>query len=411
VAVKAQLAAVRVEAGARALALAPPRAPDRPNAAPVYRKAFAALTPPDQLPALLRDRSAAWAEYDRTAFDPSDREMKEFLDSQQRGLALLREAAAIPHCSFDRDWSGDTSPVDIPVPELPSLRHAAVLLAYDALARASRGDGDGAADDVRAIYGIAGHINYPLLIDLVTAAAVERTGAKALEDVLALAPPKNVTRLPAGAGEPFREHLRRTFAMEEAWGMAAIALIATGRAGSSPDIAATTAMDKWGEAVLLTALYRVFFLEEDLAAYRRHLRTMRENAARPTPAALDGFEDHEKAIRATRGGGILAGLLVPATYKALYAALDGDARRGLVRLAVAATAYKAKHGKPPEKLAELVPEFIAEVPPDPYDGRPLRLRRADGGLVLYSVGRDRKDDGGRVMDEETWEGDLTFRLR
>ena len=96
-------------------------------------------------------------------------------------------------------------------------------------------------------------------------------------------------------------------------------------------------------------------------------------------------------IRSNRGGGILAGLLVPAAYRVLYAALDGDATRGLVRLAVAATAYKAKHGKPPEKLAELVPEFIPEVPPDPYDGRPLRLKRTDGGLVLYSVGRDRKE--------------------
>ena len=97
VAVKGQLAAVRVEAGARAMALAPPRLPDSQNAATVYRKAFAALTPPDQLPELLRDRAGAWGQYDRAAFDPADREQKEFLDSLQRGLALLREAAALPN--------------------------------------------------------------------------------------------------------------------------------------------------------------------------------------------------------------------------------------------------------------------------------------------------------------------------
>ena len=137
-----------------------------------------------------------------------------------------------------------------------------------------------------AIFGIVRHIKYPLMIDLITAVAVEKTGARVLEDVLELAPPKpeDLARLTVG-GEPFREHLGRTFAMEEAWGMAAIAMIATGRAGSSPDIAATTGMDKWGEAVLVTALYRVFFLEEDLAAYRRHMRIMRENVAKPTPAA------------------------------------------------------------------------------------------------------------------------------
>src|SRR5262245_20839316 len=117
VAVKGQIAAVRVEAGAKALALAPQRPPDGPNAAPIYRRAFAARTPRDQLPALLRERAQAWQSYDRTALDPSDREQREFLDSQQRGLALLRQAAAVPRCSFERDWSSETSPIDMPLPE------------------------------------------------------------------------------------------------------------------------------------------------------------------------------------------------------------------------------------------------------------------------------------------------------
>ena len=58
-----------------------------------------------------------------------------------------------------------------------------------------------------------------------------------------------------------------------------------------------------------------------------------------------------------------------------------------------------------------MPEFLPEVPADPYDGRPLRLKRTDGGLVLYSLGRDRKDDGGRPEDDKKESGDLVFRLR
>src|SRR5262245_38195204 len=411
VAVKSQIAAVRVEAGAKALALAPPRSPDAQNAAPLYRRAFAALTPQDQLPALLRDRAQAWQGYDRAAFDPSDREQREFLESQQRGLALLREAAAVPYCSFDRDWFSDTSPIDLPVPEPPRLRHGALLLAYDALARASRGDSRGALDDVSAMFGIARHVHYPLLIDLLTAAAVEKTGARVLEDVLSLAPVKaeDLARLNIGAGESFRERLRRVFVMEEAWGLAAFVMIATGRARGSPDIQAQTPMDAFGEAMLDSPLYRIFFLEDDLAAYRRHLRTMSENAAQPAPAMLEGFDKHEQSIRATRGGGILAGLLIPATVKCAYLSLDADATRSLVRLAIAATAYKAKHRKYPEKLTDLVPDFVPEVPPDPYDGRPMRLRREKGGIVIYSIGRDRKGEG-RTGDERKQE-DLAFHLR
>jgi hypothetical protein len=413
VAVKGQIAAVRVEAGAKALALAPPRPLDGPNAATIYRRAFAAFTPREQLPALLRDRAQAWQNYDTHAFDRSDKEQREFLDSQQRALALLREAAAVSGCAFDREWTSDTLPLDLPLPELAHLRHGAILLAYDALARANRGDGRGAIDNLAAIFGMARHVPSPLLLDLLTAAAIEKTGAKALEDVLSLTPVKaeDLARLKVGVGEPFRERLRRVFAMEEAWGMAAFVMIATGRARGSPDIQATTPMDALGEAMLDSPLYRVFFLEDDLAAYRRHMRTMRDNASLPAGAMLEGFDKQEQAIKVTRGGGILAGLLLPAAYKCLFAALDGDAQRGLVRLAVAAAAYKAKHDKLPEKLADLVPDFIAEAPADPYDGRSLRLHRDKAGLVIYSIGRDRKDDGGRPWDEEKQSGDLVFRLR
>jgi hypothetical protein len=412
VAVKGQLAAVRVEAGAKALSLVSCPPPDGSNAAPIYHRAFAALIPQDRLPALLGDRAEAWKVYDRTAFDPSNREQREFLDSQQRGLALLREAAALPQCTFDRDWASDTMPLDLPLPELPNLRHGAILLAYDALARANRGDGRGALDNVAAIFGIARHVHYPLLIDVITAAGVEKTGTRALEDVLALAVVKaeDLARLKVQGGESFRDRLRRVFTMEEAWGMAAFVMIATGRARGSADIQATTPMDALGEAMLDSPLYRIFFLEDDLTAYRRHLRTMRNNTAQPIPAMLAGFDRQEQAIRATRGGGILAGLLLPAAYRCLQVSLDGDAHRDLVRLAIAATLYKAKHGKYPEKLADLVPEFLGEIPSDPYDGRSLRLRRVKEEVVIYSIGRDRKDDGGQTWNEEKQDGDLVFRL-
>jgi len=423
VAVKAQLAALRVEAGARAMSLVPSIPSETANAAPVYRAAFAALTPQDQLPVLLRDRAQAWREYDRTAYEPSDREQREFLESQQRGLALLRQAASITHCTFDRDWSSDTSPLDLLVPELPRLRYAATLLAYDALAKATRGDSRGALDDVAAIFGIARHLrHYPLLIDVITAVAVQKTGAKALEDILVLAPPKKeeddvvgrmIGQLRLGTRAAFREQYHRALAMEEAWGLAAFVMIATGRASSSADLTEAFHMDRFGEAVFVSPLYRVFFLEDDLAAYRRHMRNFRELASLSGAAELDALEKVEEGIKRNRGGGILSGLLLPATVKGTFASLEGDAVRDLVRLAVAATAFKANYGKYPENLSELVaPENrLAEVPADPFDGRPIRMRRVDGGITLYSIGKDRKDDGGRPWDDKKHEGDLVLRLR
>jgi hypothetical protein len=54
---------------------------------------------------------------------------------------------------------------------------------------------------------------------------------------------------------------------------------------------------------------------------------------------------------------------------------------------------------PPEskeapKLSDLAlpPEAIT----DPYSGKPLRVKRLPSGWVVYAVGRDLKDDGGKV---------------
>ena len=44
---------------------------------------------------------------------------------------------------------------------------------------------------------------------------------------------------------------------------------------------------------------------------------------------------------------------------------------------MACRSYKAKYGKYPEVLSDLVPEFLAELPRDPYDGEELRYNATD----------------------------------
>jgi hypothetical protein len=56
-------------------------------------------------------------------------------------------------------------------------------------------------------------------------------------------------------------------------------------------------------------------------------------------------------------------------------------------------AYALTRSQPPERLGELVPGFLPAVPIDPFDGQPLRDRREGDGWVLWSVGKDLKDDG------------------
>jgi hypothetical protein len=72
-----------------------------------------------------------------------------------------------------------------------------------------------------------------------------------------------------------------------------------------------------------------------------------------------------------------------------------EAARQIVSTAIALKRYRMKHGSFPEKLSDLVPEFLAAVPHDPVDGQSLRYQKKSAGTyLLYSIGENAKDDGG-----------------
>ena len=59
--------------------------------------------------------------------------------------------------------------------------------------------------------------------------------------------------------------------------------------------------------------------------------------------------------------------------------------------------YALTHGSLPDNLEVAAREAgLKAVPTDPYSGGPMHYKVIDGKPVVYSVGSDRKDDGGTV---------------
>jgi hypothetical protein len=85
----------------------------------------------------------------------------------------------------------------------------------------------------------------------------------------------------------------------------------------------------------------------------------------------------------------------------------------LDKLAFALAAYRADHGSYPAKLADLKPKYVAEVPKDIFSEGELLYRPEGTGYLLYSVGVNGKDDGGKTRDDrkadEDWD-DLVVRM-
>lgn len=75
------------------------------------------------------------------------------------------------------------------------------------------------------------------------------------------------------------------------------------------------------------------------------------------------------------------------------------ARRDALLIIIALELHHRRHGSYPATLAELTSQFLPAVPLDPMDGKPFRYSPTggpNGGPLLYSVGADGVDDGGRA---------------
>jgi hypothetical protein len=79
-------------------------------------------------------------------------------------------------------------------------------------------------------------------------------------------------------------------------------------------------------------------------------------------------------------------------------------------IACALERYRLGHNSYPETLDALVPQFLDKIPADLIGGQPLHYRRAaDGKFLLYSVGWNEKDDGGKPGSDDDWVWDDTPR--
>lgn len=81
----------------------------------------------------------------------------------------------------------------------------------------------------------------------------------------------------------------------------------------------------------------------------------------------------------------------------LYRKYNVDFLVSGTRLLFAIKCFQTDTGKLPMTLDELVPQCIPKLPPDPFDGKPLRYSREK--KLIWSVGTDLKDSGGRKTAE------------
>jgi hypothetical protein len=136
------------------------------------------------------------------------------------------------------------------------------------------------------------------------------------------------------------------------------------------------------------------FFERDLDFY---LTTMDKGIAASRfdpPASLQLTNIFDVGDYAHRHFYIFSAMCLPALSKSASKLANGQAAARLAATAFAIEAYRQIHNSLPSALNDLTADFLASVPKDPFDGQPIRYRRATRGYLLHSVDADGHDDNG-----------------
>lgn len=159
------------------------------------------------------------------------------------------------------------------------------------------------------------------------------------------------------------------------------------------------------------------FLERDLRFYLDVMEAYITSASLSPPQnlAISAKASEKMGEDAIHHFYRLSALILSPVHSSVTREAECFARIRISTTATVVERFRLTHGRLPENLNELTPQFLSATPSDPFDGAPLRYHRLAKGYVIYSVGSDGHDDGGREKpgnakssDKTTY--DLTFTV-
>jgi hypothetical protein len=113
------------------------------------------------------------------------------------------------------------------------------------------------------------------------------------------------------------------------------------------------------------------------------------------------------------GAAVLAPQLAASFPAARERVTGSEAQLAGMQMLTAVLRFKLSHGKLPDSPADAAAETtLNTVPADPFSGEPMKYVVLAGRPVVYSVGKDLKDDGGRTdWNSGRQPGDYIFTTR
>jgi hypothetical protein len=344
--------------------------------------------------------------------------LRGLMSAQNATLLLARKVIDLPTGRYDVSWPSDR--FEHHIPHLDHVTNVAELLEADGVLRADDGDYDGALGSVRGMLNAGRSVgDEPYLISQMHRKARGVYAVHTLERVL-------------GQGEPSVKELRITeqlFDLEEEEVRSAFILALKG--ARALDV---RTMEEFctGERLPFELKFRRRPMR-DLTLFMQWLYYRPAWSCKRAPAlrcttrfiqlAPQPRRERAAALAELRQQMPQLGDYIPRLGAWSLAAPDvgrvldfADRDLAILRCGCAAIAverFRREKGRWPQTLDELVPEFLQQVPLDPFKDEPLRLGHVKDGVVIYSVGPDGEDNNGSINRMEEWDKpgtDLGLRL-
>ncbi len=314
--------------------------------------------------------------------------------------------------------------VNARLPHLTRLKALAQLLRAEAMLDIAEGRSGAAVEAILATHRAARTLDEePLLMSALVVLAMDANGFISLERLLnhlaldhnQLAQLSHAAALTDRTNRFVKGLISERAMHGEIIGMAQYDLaklqsIAPGdegeEAGSTP-----TPQPGWGWNL-------IGIFERDRAFYLRAMATNLHIAKLPPPESVQAAKFAEE-LNAKAGSGyyIFSSLFLPALARLELRDAEASARVRTTLVTLAIEDWRISHGgQTPDSLSELTPAYMKSVPADPFDGNPLRYKKLPQGYVVYSIGRDKRDDGGKeqpprgtkLKGAERFQYDITF---
>jgi hypothetical protein len=334
-------------------------------------------------------------------------------------LGILHRALGRPKCSFGLDYSKGAV---LSMPHLMMMQSAARLLALEAWSRAAQRDGAGALDSVRDGFRIGGTcLGDGLLISYLVAMACDGLTLNWAGATLAKVDPASISLagMDALSGDLSvrRAELRPAFlhtvdAERIAMGSWGFEGLLSG--GLDPSLVLAVANNAGGSGLgMLKAMAARCYvwlgrpiLKEDYRIYLELMMEFRRLAAQPCDAA--GAEAARRFIEGVPRYAVLTRQTAPAFQMCLPKAGEYEALLDVACAGLAVERHRAKTGAYPGRLADATGGSAPAM--DPFSNRELAYKPAEKGCLVYSVGSDGRDNGGRRKGGGAKEYDIVWEV-